>query len=708
MKKVFLIGWMLCCCAISSAKIHAEHKGSVNAFEATSFFQQFISHQVEDGETVYSISKKYGISEKEIYKLNPDAKARIYEGLVLILPSTAASSTVTTSPAQEDIKFKTHKVKRKETLYSISKKYDVTEDELKKYNKQLYSQILRKGDKIRIPIGQTANYGETAVTTQPQITTPPTPKPVLGKLPELKDYVVQPKETKYGIARKYGISVAKLEELNPAITQGLKEGVTLKVPDVATQTPAVIDESQYAFYEVKKGNTMYSLLRDFDLKADDLLALNPALEEGLKEGMILKVPKGSPGAISTTAAKLFSNVSVSENAGKASLADKITDYSVKNIAVMLPFGLKRATADSSDARKNMLKRDRVLRLALDFHSGVLMAVEDAEKMGITANVVVYDTDYKISEGIATNARKIENLIHSNNFNGVDAVIGPLLGGNVDRAASLLASKNIPVVSPLTQRITGGANVFQSRPSDAILRAKMMSHLKGQGEGHNVVIIADSKNASAKAQLKKLFPNAKMVTPRTGDSGIFFYGDDISNQIVADKPNLVIVETNDVPLISSVTTTLNSLISSVGEDALSPGVQRDITLYTTYKGSAYNSDEIQHMHLMNLNFHFPSMEKEFDETANTFIDAYESRYKITPSTHAIRGYDIMLDTLLRLGYAPDLYQAAASGYETQYIENKFNYAKSAKGYYNDAVYIMRYEENLLLKEVEIPAKTSRED
>lgn len=699
MKKVIVIVTMVLCYATVFSGNNAFAKSNA----ALSFFQQFVSHQVKDGETVYSISKDYGITEKEILKLNPDAKARIYEGLVLILPSTAQNSSATTSKNQEVEKFKTHKVKRKETLYSISKKYGVSQDKLKKYNKQLYSRNLRKGDKIKIPL----HLAVLETKASPAVVAPideTTITSTVVTLPATQQYEVKVKETKYGIARKYGITITQLEELNPTIGAGLQEGVFINVPNVKSEMASVIDETQFSFYEVQKGNTMYSLLRKFDIKADYLLALNPNLDGGLKEGMILKVPKDDAAQTISNITTSKSKTEINQFTSRASLADSITDYSVKNIAVMLPFGLKRTNADTSNVRKDLLKSDRVLRLALDFHSGILMAVKDAEKLGITANVTVYDTDYERipgANGTATNARKVENIIRSNDFSNVDAVIGPVLGGNVDRAASLLASRNIPVVSPLTQRISGGSNVFQSRPSDDILRKKMIDYLETQGEGKNVIIIADSKNIDTKGKLKGIFPNAKEVTPRNGDNGMFLHADDLTMKIANDIPNLVILETNDIPLISNVTTGLNALLSQTIEEQI---VQKnDIRLATTSKGSAYNSDEIQHMHLMNLGFQFPSMEKEYDEKKTAgFIDAYESKYKITPSTEAIRGYDIMMDTLLRLAYAQNLFDAAANGVDTGYIENKFNYSKGAKGYYNTAAYILEYKDNLLLNEVSIDA------
>ena len=106
--------------------------------------------------------------------------------------------------------------------------------------------------------------------------------------------------------------------------------------------------------------------------------------------------------------------------------------------------------------------------------------------------------------------------------------------------------------------------------------------------------------------------------------------------------------------------------------------------------------------MHLNFHFPSMNKEYDYTSTKeFVDTYQDLYKITPSEEAIRGYDITYDTLLRLAFAKNLYDAASTGIETSYIENKFRYdQKSSGGFYNNAIYLMKYSEGLMLEEITI--------
>ena len=127
---------------------------------------------------------------------------------------------------------------------------------------------------------------------------------------------------------------------------------------------------------------MYSLLRSLNLEADELLTLNPALDEGLKEGMILKVPKGSPGSDNPTPAygetSTQTEVIIAQGK-KGSLATSLTDFSTKRVAVMLPFGVNRVSSDNVETNEDLLKNDRILRLSLDLYSGILMAAEDAKK-----------------------------------------------------------------------------------------------------------------------------------------------------------------------------------------------------------------------------------------------------------------------------------------------------------------------------------------
>jgi LysM repeat protein len=131
----------------------------------------FILHQVESKETFYSISKRYKVTVDELKKYNPDAAAGLKIGVTLWVPSKAKMPAVTTATTQNTNTAKTttassgpktHNVIAKETLFSISKKYNVSIEDLKKANPEIASG-LKIGQVITIPgKGSKANEGDEA------------------------------------------------------------------------------------------------------------------------------------------------------------------------------------------------------------------------------------------------------------------------------------------------------------------------------------------------------------------------------------------------------------------------------------------------------------------------------------------------------------------------------------------------------------------
>lgn len=637
-------------------------------FSCSSIGQQtYSSHRVSEGETVSSIANKYNVTVYEIYKLNPEAKGQLYPGLVLILPGGNAD---TTGSNTENENFIFHTVQKGETLYNLTKKYGVTESQIKRYNQHLYSAELRNGEIIKILKPKASEA--ISETSKPTTTN--------------RKHIVKPKETKYGLASMYGISVSDLENLNPGIVDGLQIGDILNVPDKAYTNNAVIEDSKYGFYEVKPKETLYSLIQRWNLSEEQLTTLNPSLKDGLKSGMVLTIPKS----------KLTNEIKVSTTGGAINLSKNLKNLSVKNVAVMMPFNLGSVQVDSEELKKSALKSDRVMNIALDFYSGVLMAVDSAKALGISSNLYVYDTQYSRSAGNATNDRKIEEIINRKDFDKMNVVIGPLLTSNVEKASAMLRNKGIPVVSPIVPSVTMSSNLFQSRPDDKILKDQMINFIKQNGRGKNIIIVADSKNQNTKQRIQSLYPDAKIVSPRSSGNGYYIRSSDLVSNLSRTIQNWVILESNDIALISNITTTLSTQLSG-----------SEITLLTTDKGSAYDSDDVSNITLMKLNFHFPSVSREYDYTHESFVDAYTSKYGYAPSSYAVRGYDITFDTLLRLAASESLYTAADSGYITQYVENKFNYVQdpASSGYYNKASYIIKYGKDLEEIVVEVSGDTN---
>ncbi len=636
-----------------------------------------MTHKVKSGESIETIAKKYKVTKSHILELNPDAKNGIKKNTVLIIMKTGGvkpGNSNTKQPTNttglnkiektQEVKeltgYKKHKVKRKETLYSLSKKYNVTEAEIKKYNTFLYANNLRKGDKLQIPVFKKV--------IEKEVNSP------------IVQYTVLPKEGKWRIAYKYGITVPELEALNPNLSEVLQPGQKINVPNLDAANVKQVDE-MYSYYTVKAKEGFYRLKINTGLEQSELERLNPGLaESGLKEGMVLKIPYNG----ATQATQANNNTDVVDNVHQINkLENAILDTETKNIAIMLPFQLNSVNTDSIFDAKQKIKNSRALALTLDFYSGVLMAFDSLKKLGVNLKVDVYDTQNRLSHTTA--------LVRNNDFSNTHAVIGPLFPKNFNAVAAALETRNVPVISPITKSVNLGNNVFQSRPSEDNMEKKIIDYFIADSTAQ-VIIISDIKHKAKSTMLKSNFTNAKLVSSRldkkTKKDAHYIIEQDLLNVIKPGK-NVVFLETDNPNFVSNVSSMLNALLQD----------KTEIILTTTNHNKAFEYEEVSNYHLSNLKFTYPSISKIVNEESNLkFIKDYKAKYNTSPNTYAIRGFDLTMDVVLRMVSSQDIYKSVIEAPLTSYIENKFSYKKKLfGGFYNDSVYIVRYN-NLQIDEV----------
>jgi LysM repeat protein len=650
----------------------------------SAFSQAYQYHTVASGETVYSISKKYDISQEKLLKLNPEAKDGLQVNAKLVIPMSLEQSE---SSVKKAVSFNSHKVQKKETLYSLSKQYRVSVEDIKKYNKQLYSKELQNGETIQIPVFIVEESSPARLIVSEKKERPAPGKVIIeernpeisnsrpSQIRKTREHIIIPMETKYGIARKYGMTVKELEELNPRVGV-LQPGIMLKVGINVLDQPVIITDAAFDFYEVQPQETMYGLTRRFQVAEDSLIALNPALKDGLKWGMVLKVPtKDSKGNKLEDLVNLGETLPGSEFS-IMDLSKKLKNFDTKNLVLMLPYNLNKITNDSISPANVRLQKDRVMRISLDFYSGALMAIERAKELGISTNLRVFDTQQQPG--------KVSSIIASNNFNDVDAVIGPLLQSTSEEAASSLMSLKVPVISPMTNReLRSIPNLYQSIPSDDMLREAMIAYLQDNSQGKNVIIVADGASSAIKNKLMSALPSARIVTPQANNIKEI----NLATAIDKSRENWVILESESVALLGSATSALSRLAR-----------ENRITLFTTNRNSAFESDDVvTNENLGELRFHFPSEYKEFDESVtDSFVEAYKSKNGYIPNKYTVRGYDLTLDVLLRLAAMGTMEESVKANIITEYVENKFLYKhKTNGGFFNDAIYIMQLNKDLTL-------------
>jgi|SRR5690554_30788 len=611
-----------------------------SAAQSTGSATSYESYAVKKGETVRSIAKDHNISESVIYNLNPEIKGgKLKANSILILPSTKKEVIV-----DKEETVKTHTVKRKETLYSISKLYGVSEDDIKKYNRHLISRPLKAGETIYIPIAIT----EEGIKS-----------PALELPPGIEEYQIVAKDTKFGIAKKHGISVEELEALNPKMGETLEIGYKILVPSKAGEA---LDTENYDYYEVQPREGFYRLKKKFGLSEEEIVALNPQAKDGLKDGMILKLPKeGTPGDIMVE-----------------DLETRISNRAMKNVALMLPFGVANSELDSIQKEVDLLRSNPTLQIALDFYSGALIAAEFAKEKGISVTLNVYDTE--------RNESKVAAIVSRPEFDNTDAVIGPLFQRNIEKASSMLARKETPVFSPLSNRkMANLPNLFQTLPTNTILEQTMVNYLKRHAPGKKVIVITDPSQNRQKQLILNAIPSAQILSI----DGNYAMRDDLMTYLSEQTENWVVLASEKPMLVSSCINVLSDL-----------AVHNDIRLFTLNKSEAYEWNEVSNTRLARLDFTFPSVNKQVMDKNNPFVTRYKEKHGVAPNRFAIRGFDITYDVLLRMASEKDVYDAFPKETETVYVENKFRYEKSGRsGYVNQAAYILKYNDDLNFEVVE---------
>ena len=188
----------------------------------------YILHKVEPKETLYAISRRYNVDVAAIKIVNANVESGLMVGQIVKIPVAERR------PVQpETTAANVHVVGEKETLYSISKKYNTTVDNLKKWNNLVGNDVL---------MGQALAIAEAGrLKASPKSTTPTDP---VTPTPAAHFHTVKTGETQYSIAKKYGITVDDLRQLNDLGNTDIHIGQNLQV---ANATAKQIDYSEVNF-----------------------------------------------------------------------------------------------------------------------------------------------------------------------------------------------------------------------------------------------------------------------------------------------------------------------------------------------------------------------------------------------------------------------------------------------------------------------------
>lgn len=549
------------------------------------------------------------------------------------------------SLAQTPTSFKTHKVKKGETLEFILDSYGIDEVQLQEYNPSVERFGVRRRMNLRIPVY--SNLSPEVVPAVPEIKKD-TSRFVIHE--------VAPKETKWRLAFQYKTTIEILDSINPEIREGLKIGQKIRIPQTEIQEVIPEKDSLYNYYKVLPKEGYYRIEKKLGVDQQTLDSLNPTLREtGLLAGMILKIPGDQSGDYLIEDDLLVERVN---------LADSLFQKKNINLALLLPFKVNEIEFDSIEDTKRLLQDRNLHTLSLDFYTGVLFALEKLADQGLSVELSTYDTE--------NNYATLDKVGNQLATSPPDVIVGPLIPSNFDYVSNKKELINIPKVAPLSSNsVVYRKNVYQSITRPETFRTKMYEYLERVIDTtHHVVIVADSLNRSIERKLRAQFPWA--ITLRPEKEGYIL--PELADSLLIDSiPNKVILETQSFPLIANALSQFNAQNSA----------EREVQVFTTYRSNVYDNENLSRKMLGGIQFTYPVGFKPLDYASDPqFIETFENHYGKPPNKESLRGYDLVLDLILRIAVAKDLEHSLELG-ETQYRSNRFLYQPQTNGSYSNA-------------------------
>ncbi|MEO0403602.1 MAG: LysM peptidoglycan-binding domain-containing protein [Bacteroidota bacterium] len=522
-------------------------------------------------------------------------------GLVLLSLNGSAQDRIIEE--RDGQQFFVHKVEAGHTLYSLSKLYDVSIEEIEKHNTGAM-QGLQLGQTLYIPVP--GSYNSDSWTNPIRIEN------------GFMIHRVMKKETLYGISKQYEVDINDLLAENPGIELGLDVGEELKIPQsIPVESVAIEESEQGRVHVVEQGETLYSLSKFYGYRVDELIDLNPGIENGLSIGQTIKLPEEQAE---------FTAVQEEVEMFEVTMKDTMLVKDAYSVKILLPFNL--------GVEEPSTKVQRLREISMSFYRGAVMALDSLEKRGARLEVEVLDA--------ATEAQ-IDDLIDNGSLKGADIIIGPLQKSGIAKVAKYSSTRGIHVVCPTLSKnsiLLTSPNLSKVKSSEASHMKALAQYVAKNHKGENIILINSKELTDArKIQLFKKYYNESMSSEL--DSGMFsiqeieasskFVGK-LEEKMSLSRRNIIVVPAgkNSRSMIANLQTKLQMMDLE----------KFQTVLYGTEDW--FDFDFLDASFKNEVKLRLPSSGYvDYQEEENVvFVRAFQQKYATDPTDFGFLGYDIM--------------------------------------------------------------------
>ena len=496
-----------------------------------------------------------------------------------------------------------HTIERGQTVYAIATMYGVSVEDIYRLNPESKEGI-KAGSTLRIP------QKDSAIAPS-------------GKADNYTYHTIQPKETLYSLSIKYSVPATDIIAANPGLsTSTFTIGKNIRIPPTRLETLPTTEKKtvqKEMEYTIQKKETMYRICRKFDISSVELLRLNPELKNGVKAGMVIKIPVASEEVITQ-------NMRQPEEREVNALLSTPKDIKKVNriqVALLLPFMTNETTQSSATSR------------FVEYYEGLLLAVDSLRNMGTSIELSVYDT--------GNGTKKVKEILKEDALSNANLIIGAVQNDQIVLIADFAQKHNIKYVIPFTSKnddVLSNANVYQVNTPHSYLYSKAAQAGCDLFSDYNIILV-NIKDKEEKPEFIKAF-KTEMQQRDIPFKEVTYKGDtfatDIEAAMVRDKRNVVLPTSASLDAVNKIKAPLR-MLSELKEEEKEPYM---VNLFGYPEWQTYTRECLEDFYALNTyiysNFYADNLSPEVHSFYSDYKNWYSKNLINTFPKYGILGFD----------------------------------------------------------------------
>jgi LysM repeat protein len=493
---------------------------------------------------------------------------------------------------------------------------------------------------------------------------------------------VEQGQTLYAISKAYNVLIADIEASNDSLKSGLKAGMELKIPilsDNKNKTISLDNSGKFILHTVEKKQTLYFISKKYNLNPEDIQKANPEISQGLKEGMVIKIPQKEIKTIEPPVVPILKEPRVEKKGNEKPLSGI-------HVNLFLPFYLNQN--DSLINKESLVETDELFSKSIpgiEFLSGFQIACDSIIKLGTKVNINIYDTPADSSAAASFFANK--------QFKNAALWVGPFHSHAASSAAKAVKNSNTLLILPYSSPnkvLLGNENVLKITPSLPTGMENLSLQLIDKNKNTQFILVHNALNKEMQIVdlIKKTFKaqnndSIKEIIYKTvGLKGL-------TGALSKSKNNMIIVASSDQAFVTDLFNKLKVLDT------------KEYKISVTGMDTWINYDNLDINMIQKLNLQIPANShiNYTDTTTNIFIKSYREKYNTEPGKYSFSGYDAAMYFIpLLIKYGNGAIDKIESTKKTC-LSTSFDFKKTGddSGFENQSVFILRYEDFQLKKQ-----------